>query len=116
MITTTLEFKRTNEIAGTCLQGYIEATREQLETVFGTPGDGDGGYKFYFDWGIEANESDGTQTIATIYDWKYERKPELTEMITWNIGGNSREAVRVIETILCNQLGLKVWQTKGRVA
>jgi hypothetical protein len=110
------KFTRTNEIAGTCLQGYIEATREQLETVFGTPGDGDGGYKFFFDWGIDVTERDGQKTIATIYEWKYERKVDLTETITWNIGGNSSDAVRVIQAILCEQLQMTAKNFNARLA
>jgi len=116
MSTAIKRFERTNEIAGTCLQGYIEATREELEAVFGQPGDGDGGYKFFFDWGIKATERDGTEIIATIYDWKYERRVELNEKVTWNIGGNSHDAVRIIESILCGALGLTVKYTQGRNA
>lgn len=109
-------FASTNEINGTCLQGYITATREQLETVFGAPGDGDGGYKFNFDWAIEFIESDGTKTIGTIYDWKFERVVGLTEKVEWNIGGNSRDAVRLIEKALWKELGLPVSYTQARNA
>ena len=118
-VTKTIEnvaFTSTHEIAGTCLQGYITATREQLATVFGEPGDGDGGYKFNFDWAIEFTERDETKTIATIYDWKYERVVGLTEKVEWNIGGNSREAVRLVEKMLCGALGLKVSYTQAKSA
>jgi hypothetical protein len=106
-------FKRTEEVAGTCLQGYITATREQLQTVFGEPGAGDD-YKFFFHWGIEVTEQDGTKTIATIYDWKYDYKVDEEEKIVWNIGGSSREAVRVISAILCEEL--QVATVKAQVA
>ena len=107
---------RTEEIAGTCLQGYITATREQLQTVFGNPGNGDDGYKVNFDWGMFITESDGTQSIATIYDWKFGYEVGLTEKIEWNIGGNSRFAVNLINDILCTELGLQVSYTQARAA
>jgi hypothetical protein len=108
--------KPTHEVAGTCLQGYITATREQLATVFGAPGDGDGGYKFFFHWGMQFTESDGTKTIATIYDWKFDRQVGIDEVVEWNIGGNSREAVRLVEDVLCRELGLRVTYTQARSA
>lgn len=112
----TINVEATDEINGTCLQGYITATREQLETAFGKPGEGDGGYKFYFDWGMKITERDGTETIATIYDWKFERVVGLTEKVEWNIGGNSRQAVHLINDILCTELGLKASYTQARAA
>lgn len=107
-MTTTVEtvgtFKRTSETTGTSLQGYITATREQLETVFGHYGNGDGGYKVFYNWGILVTENDGTKTIAHIYDWKFEYAPGYRDCVTWNIGGLSAEAVRVVSAILCEQL------------
>jgi hypothetical protein len=107
-MTTTIEtvgtFERDSAIAGTSLQGYITATREQLETVFGQSGNGDGGYKVFYNWGLRVTENDGTKTIAHIYDWKYENAPGYKDCITWNIGGLSAEAVRVVSAILCEQL------------
>jgi hypothetical protein len=112
----TMNVIATDEVNGTCLQGYITATREQLETVFGKPGNGDGGYKFYFNWGAKITERDGTETIATIYDWKFERVVGLTEKVEWNIGGNSRLAVHLINDILCTELNLKASYTQARAA
>jgi len=106
----------THETNGTSLQGYITATREQLQTVFGKPGEGDGGYKFYFDWGMEITERDGTKTIATIYDWKFDYEVGLTEKVEWNIGGNSIRAAHLINDILCTELGLKASYTQARSA
>lgn len=110
-----IDVTRTNGIAGTCLQGYITATREQLATVFGAPSNGDD-YKFFFHWGVEITENDGSRTVATIYDWKYDRQVELDEIVEWNIGGNSREAVRLVEDALCRELGLRVTYTQARCA
>ena len=109
------DISRTNAIAGTCLQGYITATREQLATVFGAPNSGDD-YKFFFHWNIEITENDGTKTVATIYDWKYDRIVSLDEIVEWNIGGYNHEATRLIEDALCSKLGLRVTYTKARSA
>ena len=109
------EFTRTREISGTCLQGYIWATREQLEAVFGKPETSDG-YKVHFNWGMHVTERDGTTTIATIYDWKYDAPVDLTTSITWNIGGNSSDAVRVVQAILCEQLQMTAKNFDARLA
>jgi len=116
-MTTTVEnigtFKRSEEVEGTCLQGYIEATRQELEEVFGAAGHGDD-YKFFFHWGIEIQTPNGKTHIATIYDWKYDRIAPATEKIQWNIGGNSIEAVRLISEILCEQLQVTPFYTKAQ--
>lgn len=110
------DFERTHEIFGTCLQGYMNATREQLISVFGEPGDGDGGYKSFYSWGIKVTERDGTTTIATIYDWKYERQVGLTEKVEWNIGGSSYKAVSLAAGILCQTSGLKFESVEAKSA
>lgn len=84
---------------GTWLQGYMEATRREIEFAFGEPcfeGEGD---KTTTEW--ELLFEDGT--VATIYDWKrYEMgAPEMDERTTWNIGGKTIAAVdRVKDTVL----------------
>jgi hypothetical protein len=108
-------FKRTQETAGSCLQGYIEATREDLESVFGTPGEGDG-YKFFFRWGIKIQTPNGETHIATIYDWKYDKIAPATEKIQWNIGGYSREAVRLVSEILVEELQVTSFYTNAQRA
>jgi hypothetical protein len=107
---------RADGVAGTCLQGYITATREQLETVFGAPGYGDDGYKVFFNWAAVVTDSKGNQTLATIYDWKFDRAVGLTEEIEWNIGGSSSDAVQAVQEALWQELGLFARQTKARVA
>lgn len=82
--------------AGTCLQGYITATRSQIESVFGSP-----------TWDVQGVEDKVTTewvidfdgVIGTIYDWKrYEMgKPEAEEEIIWHIGGNNPEPVTLIK-------------------
>ena len=112
----TLTITQTQGVAGTCLQGYITATREQLETVFGKPGDGDGGYKFYFDWSAKIETKAGIATTVMIYDWKFDRKVGMTEEIEWNIGGYSSDAVQAVQEALWQKLGLFARQTKARIA
>jgi hypothetical protein len=103
-------------IWGTCLQGYISATRDQLVTVFGQPGDGDGGYKFFFDWAIEIKGNNKAGITAMIYDWKYDQVFPAGEKIEWNIGGYSREAVDAVSAALQSQLGLTSDYLKARYA
>lgn len=104
------------DASGTCLQGYIHATRDQLEAVFGKPGNGDGGYKFFWDWAVEVEMSDGTGTIVTIYDWKYDQVFPADIYMEWNIGGNSRKAVEAARMALQDHLGLNAEYIKARYA
>jgi hypothetical protein len=75
--------------SGSCLQGYIETTYDELVNVFGKPtilkGD-----KVNVEWTIKF--SDGT--IATIYDWKQPETP--MEYYPWHIGGFNRRAVELV--------------------
>jgi len=111
----TITITRSQGVSGTCLQGYITATREQLETVFGEPGYGDDGYKMFFDWASIITNEKGEETLVTIYDWKYDRKVGLTEEIEWNIGGLSSDAVGAVSYALWTKLGLFDRQTKARI-
>ena len=76
---------------GTCLQGYIETTYDELVKVFGKPteleGDGD---KVTVEWILQF--SDGT--VATIYDWKLSETP--MGVYNWHIGGRSQRAVDLV--------------------
>jgi hypothetical protein len=91
---------------GTSLKGYIKATRAQIEEAFGaptyeTPSADD---KVTTEWVIvfPSENEDDKEIIATIYDWKrYEDgKPEMGELIFWNIGGHSIEATdKVAEAV-----------------
>jgi hypothetical protein len=86
-------------IDGTWLQGYMTATRREIEITFGEPylwGEGD---KVTTEWAIQFDDG----TIATIYDWKrYEMgAPAMDERIEWNIGGRDHIAVdRVKDALL----------------
>ena len=73
-------------INGTCLQGYIETTYDELVNVFGEPTKLEGD-KVTVEWIIRF--SDGT--VASIYDWKLSETP--MEYYPWHIGGMSQLAV-----------------------
>lgn len=79
---------------GTCLQGYIDATRDELEIVFGAPFDWPEHDKVTTEWIIRFENG----VVATVYDWKrYEEgRPGQFEKITWHIGGKSDEAQRFV--------------------
>jgi hypothetical protein len=83
-------------VLGTSLRGYIRATRNEIEQVFGAPTytvtSGDD--KVTTEWVLDF----GNEVVATIYDWKrYEQgAPEMDERIVWNIGGRSHDALIVI--------------------
>lgn len=96
--------KRTEEIAGTSLQGYTPpTTRDELSAVLGEPIQYEGGDKVTIEWGVRLGS-----TVATVYDWKrYEQgTPANDEKMVYNIGGNDPKAVTLIEGLL--QLGRKV--------
>lgn len=93
MIKTT--FERDNvDVNGTCLQGYIECTYNELRETFGEPGEGDG-YKVQAEWC--GKTSDGT--VFTIYDWKeYETPPE--QVTEWHIGGHNKRSVEAVHGLM----------------
>jgi len=89
----------TNNFAGgSCLKGYLTATRRKIESVFGSPLEFGEGDKVTTEWVVEFEDG----TIATIYDWKrYEDgAPELDENCVWNIGGYSMDAVKALKKAL----------------
>lgn len=83
------------------LEGYITTTRRELAAVFGEPDEtGTIDNKVTTEWTILF---DG-ETVATIYDYKrYEDDlgaPELDEIYTWHIGGQSKAAVYAVSGAL----------------
>lgn len=80
--------------SGTSLQGKIQATREELEVVFGLPMDFsfDEGDKVSTQWSIEFADGNRKAQVVTIYDWKRKAPPEMKEVISWHIGGLDQEA------------------------
>lgn len=82
-------------VSGTSLRGYVTATREEIEAVFGAPtiAKAEPDDKVTTKWYLMFD--DGVGTVATIYDWKrYELgAPIYGERVEWHIGGHSETAV-----------------------
>jgi len=106
-----MEFKTGNDLdttgTGSCLQGYVTATRSSLIETFGMPTytDDSESEKITTDWLIKFEDG----TIANIYDWKrYEEgPPALNEVYEWHIGGYTKDAVsRVQETLASASVSL----------
>jgi len=92
------------DINGTSLVGYVTATREEIEEVFGEPDyEGDGSNKVTTEWDILF--ADGT--VATIYDWKrYEEgAPDYDEVYEWHIGGKTWQAALHVSEALVKGVG-----------
>ena len=79
-------------ITGSSLSGYVEATRYELEQVFGAP-----------TYALE-NPDDKVQTewtlslngvVATIYNWKTQQTPR--GLYRWHIGGFGRGEVEMVQ-------------------
>ena len=87
----TIQFEnvRTVSTSGSCLQGYIETTYDELVDVFGEPTKLKGD-KVNVEWTIQF--SDGT--VATIYDWKQPETP--MEYYPWHIGGFTHRAAKLV--------------------
>ena len=90
---------KTGFFAGSCLQGYIYATRNELLAVYGAVTENDG-YKVFFNFAGKIKFQDGNIISTTVYDWKYDAPVALDEKIKWNIGGYSRDAVDAVEQAL----------------
>lgn len=106
-----MEFRTGNDLdttgTGSCLQGYVTATRSSLIETFGMPTytDDSESEKITTDWLIKFEDG----TIANIYDWKrYEEgPPALNEVYEWHIGGYTKDAVsRVQETLASASVSL----------
>jgi hypothetical protein len=88
-------------ITGTSLQGYIEATYDDLVKAFGKPtydstedGESD---KVHTQWALEFENEEGDLVVATIYDWKEENAyNSRVGKYRWHIGGNSYDAVEAV--------------------
>jgi len=98
-LTTETQFETAphGSLNGTCLQGYINTTFDELVNVFGTPTKIKGD-KVNVEWSIQF--SDGT--VAAIYDWKRCKIP--TGVYNWHIGGRSKLAVDCVHKVA--QIGI----------
>ena len=88
-------------ITGTSLQGYIEATYDDLVKAFGKPtydstedGESD---KVHTQWALEFEDEEDNLVVATIYDWKEDSAyNSRVGKYRWHIGGNSYDAVEAV--------------------
>ena len=88
-------------ITGTSLQGYIEATYDDLVKAFGEPTfdstKGDEGDKVHTQWVLEFEDEEDNLVVATIYDWKEDSAyNSRVGKYKWHIGGNSYDAVEAV--------------------
>ena len=88
-------------ITGTSLQGYIEATYDDLVKAFGEPTfdstKGDEGDKVHTQWALEFEDEEDNLVVATIYDWKEDSAyNSRVGKYRWHIGGNSYDAVEAV--------------------
>lgn len=80
------------EWLGTSLQGYIQATYEQMVKVFGEPSTLYGGHSdnsIQLCWEVQFDNGN----VARVYDWKREEPLTADEVYAWHIGGRSISAV-----------------------
>ena len=85
---------------GTCLQGYINCTYDDITEVFGYPLSIDFlDQKIDAEWDIEFKDG----TVATIYNWKNgksylgDQGLNLCDITQWNIGGHNKSAVKLVQ-------------------
>ena len=95
-------FEHTNFKSGSCLQGHMKATYDELVECFGEAtykGERDGGFdKVWTEWTLDFTHAETGETIhATIYDWKCDRHTDSrTGVYNWHIGGYGFEAECVV--------------------
>jgi hypothetical protein len=91
-MTITFENSPKVSINGTCLQGYIETTYDELVNVFGKPTKLEGD-KVTVEWTLQFLDG----TVASIYDWKLSETP--MGVYNWHIGGKSQHAVNLVHQV-----------------
>ena len=79
------------DINGTCLQGYVDASSEDLVEQFGAPMIGDSRDKVEYEWNIMI----GDQPIS-IYSWKNYGEKSFEQIDSWHVGGRSHEAIDLL--------------------
>jgi hypothetical protein len=102
-------------IGGSSLKGYINATYEELQAVFGSdignlpsddiiglalPKDDKVSSEFRFDCTVryEDNPDEEEYVKGAIYSWKTDKIPQ--QIFTWNVGGYGQEAVWYAQDLL----------------
>ena len=79
---------------GTCFQGDLYASYNDIVSKLGEPLTEKLCYKSDAEWVIEFEDG----TVATIYNWKLGYIP--TEEYEWHIGGFSNDAVECVNKVL----------------
>ena len=88
--------KRAN---GTCLQGYINGSFQELVDTLGPPIGGHDEYKTDAEWLLILNDN----TAATIYNYKTgqnylgEDGEDVEDITTWHVGGKSSDVVYLLD-------------------
>ena len=88
-------------VNGTCLQGTINISYDELIEKLGEPLEGAGDGKTDVEWAIE-----NKGVVATIYNWKNgksydpENGLDVEDIKEWNIGGFSKQAVDLVKDYL----------------
>ena len=97
-----MNYKKTDNVGGTFLQGYITIPYNSICNKLGEPSKADE-YKSDCEWAVEFDNG----TVATLYNWKNginylgrEYGIPKEEITNWNIGGNTKDAVTQLENIL----------------
>lgn len=97
-----MKYEIFEDTGGTCLQGHIDTTYENIVSVLGKQHHNGDDYKTDAEWNIKFEDG----TIATLYNWKNgknycgEEGCELEDIIEWNIGGHSPRAVDLLTNLL----------------
>ena len=103
----------TTEVNGTCLQGYLDITYEELTNIFGEPHvkrtaplDTQFDSKTDIEWHF-IEERNGTDNVVfTIYNWKngpaYTGQGEVETITRWNVGGHNANAFDVVKRYVSN--------------
>jgi hypothetical protein len=88
--------------SGTCLQGYLNSSYEDIVKTYGEPNQMVDGFKTDVQWTIKWVDG----SIGTIYNWKNGRNYmgelglDVANIKEWNIGGDKKIVVkRIIDDV-----------------
>ena len=93
-------------VVGTCLQGVINCSYEEIVKSIGEPIDSFCGYKSDVEWKIEFSNGD----VATIYNWKDGKNYNgpmglpVEKIREWHIGGNDTRVTEWVKDLIHNSL------------